>query len=143
MAARSLAGRLAAQGRSAGEAIRLLIAQSDATVRTHVGLACLIVLASALLLAVGPVLLKYAVDRFGEGGAAVFAHFFPPTILLILLASHRDGLRQQEQRGEGYKVMDYVMADAGAGGLDMAGAERAMREGRSAHEVLDALQGRQ
>ena len=34
-------------------------------------------------------------------------------------------------------------ADAGAGGLDMAGAERAMREGRSAHEVLDALQGRQ
>lgn len=70
MAARSLAGRLAAQGRSAGEAVRLLIAQSDATVRTHVGLACLIVLASALLLAVGPVLLKYAVDRFGEGGAA-------------------------------------------------------------------------
>ena len=57
-------------GRSTGEAVRLLIAQSDATVRTHVGLACLIVLASALLLAVGPVLLKYAVDRFGEGGAA-------------------------------------------------------------------------
>ena len=25
-----------------------------------------------------------------------------------LLASHRDGLRQQEQRVEGYKVMDYV-----------------------------------
>ena len=60
-----------------------------------------------------------------------------------LLTSHRDGLRQKEQRGEGYKVMDYVMADAGAGGLNMAEAKRAMREGRSAHEVLDALQGRQ
>ena len=59
-----------------------------------------------------------------------------------LLASHRDGLRQQEQCGEGYKLMDYVIADAGADGLNMAEAKQAMREGKSAHEVLDALQGR-
>ena len=60
-----------------------------------------------------------------------------------LLASHRDGLRQWEQRVEGYKVMDYMIAHAGAGGLNMTEAKRAIREGRSAHEVLDALQGRQ
>lgn len=59
-----------------------------------------------------------------------------------LLASHRDGLRQRERRVEGYKVMDYVIADAGADGLNMAEAKQAMRDGRSAHEVLDALQGR-
>ena len=60
-----------------------------------------------------------------------------------LLTTHHDGLRQKEQCVEGYKVMDYVMADAGPDGLDMAEAKRAMREGKSAHEVLDALQGRQ
>ena len=59
-----------------------------------------------------------------------------------LLASHRDGLRQQEQRVEGYKVMDYMIAHAGPDGLNMTEAKRAMREGKSAHQVLDALQGR-
>ena len=60
-----------------------------------------------------------------------------------LLTSHRDGLWQQEQRVEVYKVMDYMMADAGAGGLNMTEARQAMREGKSTHEVLDALRGRQ
>ena len=59
-----------------------------------------------------------------------------------LLTTHRDGLRQQEQRVEGYKVMDYVMAAAGPDGLDMAEAKRAMHEGKPAPEVLDALRGR-
>ena len=61
----------------------------------------------------------------------------------MLLTSHRDGLRQQEQRVEGYKVMDYMIADAGPDGLNMTEATRAMREGKPTHEVLDALRGRQ
>ena len=59
-----------------------------------------------------------------------------------LLTTHHDRLRQKEQRVEGYRVMDYVMADAGADGLNMTEAKQAMREGKSAHEVLDALRGR-
>ena len=59
------------------------------------------------------------------------------------MTMHRDGLRQKEQRIEGYKVMDYVMADAGADGLNMADAKQAMQEGKAAREVLAALQSEQ